>query len=188
MAIQQRNVNLIKHQIKIIITKVLARNRINKEIKTKVIATKAKGGQNNQGSKSKEIGLIEYYDDTEYLGDDMDYEDIRPYTERTIDMLEVSLISNSNIHEKILNPTIRENYIDKNESIDEWFYDTGAPEHIVNNKNMLIDFQEKHIQLKCANGSLCNFEGYGTYEFYLKNKIYKLDHVLYSSKINKKPN
>jgi len=33
---------------------------------------------------------------------------------------------------------------------DEWFYDTGAPEHITNNKDILSNFVEKHIQLRCA--------------------------------------
>lgn len=40
-----------------------------------------------------------------------------------------------------------------------WIYDTGASEHITNNKDILINFKEEKIIMKCANNFLCEFNG-----------------------------
>jgi len=44
----------------------------------------------------------------------------------------------------------------------------GASEHITCNKDILTNFKEEKIILRCANDSLCEFEGSGTYEGNLK--------------------
>jgi len=40
-----------------------------------------------------------------------------------------------------------------------WIYDTGVSEHITNNKDILINFKEEKIIMKCANNFLCEFNG-----------------------------
>ncbi|OUM58204.1 hypothetical protein PIROE2DRAFT_64577 [Piromyces sp. E2] len=49
-----------------------------------------------------------------------------------------------------------------------WTFDTGASEHITNNKNILKNFKEEKVTLKCANNSLCEFEGTSVYEGTIK--------------------
>jgi len=66
-----------------------------------------------------------------------------------------------------------------------WTFDTGASEHITNNKNILEDFREKKIILKCANNSLCEFSGVGNYTAVINGYIIKLENVLYSEHVNK---
>ncbi|OUM59001.1 hypothetical protein PIROE2DRAFT_64053 [Piromyces sp. E2] len=66
-----------------------------------------------------------------------------------------------------------------------WTFDTGASEHITNNKEILTNFKEKEITLKCANGSTCNFDGIGTYEGSINGYNIILDNVLYSKDVNK---
>ena len=79
------------------------------------------------------------------------------------------------------------NYDNKNNNnkITTWIYDTGASEHITNNKNILTNFTQKPITMKCANNSTCEFSGYGTYFGKINNKNIKLDKVYYSENISK---
>jgi len=72
---------------------------------------------------------------------------------------------------------------DENNTI--WTFDTGASEHITNNKDILKNFKEEKITLRCANNSLCEFEGIGTYEGTINGYNIILENVLYSKHINK---
>lgn len=93
---------------------------------------------------------------------------------------EISFINNINY---------KDNNPDNNsEKYTTWIYDTGASEHITNNKNILKNFTNKKVSMKCANNTICNFLGYGTYEGKLNNHNIKLNKVYYSDKIAKKLN
>jgi len=45
-------------------------------------------------------------------------------------------------------------------------------EHVTNDKSLLINLNYKSIMLFCANGSIFQFEGYGTYECFLNKQIH----------------
>jgi len=65
-------------------------------------------------------------------------------------------------------------------------FDTDVSEHITDNINILSNFKEENLTLKCANNSLCKFEGIDTFEGSIKwfwHQIKK--NVLYSKDINK---
>ena len=66
-----------------------------------------------------------------------------------------------------------------------WLYDSGAGEHITNNKELLKNFKQENIKLNCANGSPCEFEGYGEFEFEINNTKIKLERVYYSKNVIK---
>jgi len=72
-----------------------------------------------------------------------------------------------------------------NDSYIIWTYDTGCSEHITNNKNVLKNFRNERIQMRCANNSICEFQGIGTFEETINNEIIRLDNVYYSKRINK---
>jgi len=48
-----------------------------------------------------------------------------------------------------------------NEKKINWLYVSGTGEHITNNLNLLKNYKEEYIRLKCANNMYCDFEGYG---------------------------
>jgi len=66
-----------------------------------------------------------------------------------------------------------------------WLYDTGAGEHITNDKSILNNFKEEKITLKCANNTFCDFEGYGDVNITINNKNINLNKVYYSKDIAK---
>jgi len=66
-----------------------------------------------------------------------------------------------------------------------WTYDTGASEHITNDKSILEDFTEMDLVMKCVNKSICRFDGFGTFRGYINGKSITLDKVLYSKDTNK---
>ena len=78
---------------------------------------------------------------------------------------------------------INDEYINKNQTT--WVYDTGASEHITNDKDILENFISKKIIMKCANNTTCEFSGYGTYKGKINNHNITLNKVLYSEKIAK---
>jgi len=82
-------------------------------------------------------------------------------------------------NEKSVN--IIERNIESNETV-EWYYDSGAYEHVTNDKNLLKDYKEDFVQLRCANNTTLDFEGYGSSEFTINNYHIKLNKVLYSKK------
>ena len=71
----------------------------------------------------------------------------------------------------------------KNNSLIHWFYDSGAEEHIANNINVLSYFKQEKIMLYCANGTLCEIEGYGECYLKINNHHIKLTKVLYTSMV-----
>ncbi len=83
-----------------------------------------------------------------------------------------------------INNIIYETNKNNNNKVTSWVYDTGASEHITNNKNILTDFIEKQITMKCANNSNCVFQGYGTYTGKINNYHIKLNKVFYSKDIS----
>ena len=72
---------------------------------------------------------------------------------------------------------------DQNEST--LTFDTGASEHITNERGLLENFKEEKITMSCANNSTCVFEGYGTFRGKINGYEIVLDKVLYSKDINK---
>ena len=137
----------------------------------------------------------------------INYDDIRPLTERTIGCLYYTshneepikylnddnhLTSNQNNTSQVKLPQkeYNTNYIDnetnqnnnhmKNNSLIYWLYDSGAAEHITNNINILSNFKQEKITLYCANGTLCEIEGYGECCLKINNHHIKLTKVLYA--------
>jgi len=66
-----------------------------------------------------------------------------------------------------------------------WLYDSGAGEHLTNNKNLLINYRKEKIVLRCANGTPCAFEGYGEFHFYINSTKIILKRVLYSKEVTR---
>lgn len=119
--------------------------------------TTLKGGLNkytNTKNQKNEINFIEYPQNNTSNYDNINYDDLRPLIEGGLNFIE---IENKN------NKTLNQTPINNNTSI--WYYDTGSYNHIVNDKNLLKDFKQEKIYLKCANNTLLEFEGYGTFEF-----------------------
>jgi len=71
------------------------------------------------------------------------------------------------------------------DSYTTWTYNTGASEHITNNKNILEDYTENKTTMKCANNTLCHFERYRTYHGIINNHKFTLNKVYYSTNSNK---
>eukprot|EP00833_Pecoramyces_ruminatium_P008251 jgi/Orpsp1_1/1182283/evm.model.c7180000080633.1 len=67
-----------------------------------------------------------------------------------------------------------------NTIIINWLYDSGAAEHITNDISILNNFVNKRLILKCANGSPCEFDGYGSCCISINNYQIHLERVLYS--------
>jgi len=66
-----------------------------------------------------------------------------------------------------------------------WTFDTGASEHITNNRELLENYKEKTVTMSCVNNSFCIFEGYGIFRGEINGHIITLDNVFYSPEINK---
>eukprot|EP00833_Pecoramyces_ruminatium_P018465 jgi/Orpsp1_1/1192497/evm.model.d7180000093790.1 len=66
-----------------------------------------------------------------------------------------------------------------------WTFDTGSSEHITNNKSILSNYTEFKLTMKCANNTICHFDGYGSYKCIINGFTIVLNKVLYSSKIIK---
>jgi len=64
-----------------------------------------------------------------------------------------------------------------------WLYDSGAGEHLTNDKSLLLNYKEEKVVLKCANGSPCVFEGYGEFHFNINSHKIILKRVLYSKDV-----
>ena len=77
---------------------------------------------------------------------------------------------------------------DKNHKEDEeiiWTYDNECSEHMTYDKNILKNFNKLDIKMKCANNTICNFEGRDTFEGMINGNYIKLNDVYYSPNINK---
>jgi len=66
-----------------------------------------------------------------------------------------------------------------------WLYDSGAGEHLTNDKSILLNYKEENISLKCANNTYMTFEGYGEFHFYINSHRIVLKRVLYSKEVSR---
>ena len=66
-----------------------------------------------------------------------------------------------------------------------WTFDTGASEHITNDKSLLYNYTEERVIMKCANKSTCIFEGFGSFQGTINGFEIILPKVLYSKHVNK---
>jgi hypothetical protein len=61
-----------------------------------------------------------------------------------------------------------------------------APSILQYNKEILTNFRNETVKMRCANNSLCIFNGVGTFEGIINGGFIKLENVYYSKHINKK--
>jgi len=66
-----------------------------------------------------------------------------------------------------------------------WLYDSGAGEHLTNDKSLLINYKEEKCILKCANNSSCVFEGHGEFHFFINSHKIVLKRLLYSKEVSR---
>jgi len=107
---------------------------------------------------------------------------------KNINLLEIIPNNNKYTHDfdNIYNKSI--DFINHSNVITDdvtWFYDTGDGEHETNDKSLLVNFKYESIKLCCANGLICQFEGYGTYECFINKQYIKLEKVLLSKHVHK---
>jgi len=121
----------------------------------------------------------------------INFDNIRPMIERDIDLVEIienekTTAEDNHINiNKYINSVNHMHETEEFEETHEWYYDTGAYEYIINNKSFLKNFKKEKVYLCCANNSVIEFEGYGSYEFYINNYKFILKRVLYSEKVKK---
>ena len=98
--------------------------------------------QSKEGWKKPSLDLIESFNESEDIyKNDINFDDIRPMIEKDIDLVEI--IENENTtdednHNNINKYIISVNHMQETEEfeeIHEWYYDTDAYEHIINNKS-----------------------------------------------------
>ena len=66
-----------------------------------------------------------------------------------------------------------------------WLHDSGAGELVTNNKDLLINFKKEKINLRCANNTLCEFEGYSKAVLTINKRKVILERVYYSKDVVK---
>ena len=138
-------------------------------------------------------GYINQYNINEQYNDNVDFEDIRPLLKEKKNIKRtVGLIN----HAIELTKTIKENEIHNinlnnnacsinNFNKSYWLFDSGAGEHLTNNINLLKNFKEEKITLRCANNTICTFDGYGEFTFKINSYKINLKRVLYSKDVVK---
>ena len=165
---------------------LINKNKINsnKTNNKKPSSNKRKPKNNKRkgkNSQTKSIANVEY---EEYNSDEgLSLEELRTMYDKTIDNFEP-------LEEK---ENTKENCDDRcvslvlNSSGDTtvWTFDIGDSEHITNNKEILSNFREEKISMQCANNSICQFDGVGTYEGSINGYNIKFENVLYSKQVNK---
>ena len=143
---------------------------------------------NQNKNKGKSVSNIQYVEQPEeskislenlesMYQNDVNF--IEKINEINLDQEETEKLNN------IQNMNLKVNLSKPSEKKTNWVFDTGASEHITNNKDILEDYIEHQVTLKCANNSLCQFEGMGSYTANINGFPVKLDNVLYSKNINK---
>jgi len=138
-------------------------------------------------------GYINQYNINEQYNDNVNFEDIRPLLKEKKNIKRtVGLIN----HAIELTKTIKENEIHNinlnnnacsinNFNKSYWLFDSGAGEHLTNNINLLKNFKEEKITLRCANNTICTFDGYGEFTFKINSYKINLKRVLYSKDVVK---
>jgi len=155
-----------------------------------------KGRQSNTKQRRMEkipsLDLIESFNESEDIyKNDINFDDIRPMIEKDVNLVEIIENENTTDEDSLnsINKYINSvNHMQETEDFEEnheWYYDIGRYEHIINNKSFLKDFKKEKVYLRCANNSVIEFEGYGSYEFCINDYKFNLKRVLYSEKVNK---
>ena len=138
-------------------------------------------------------GYINQYNINEQYNDNVDFEDIRPLLKEKKNIKRIVGLINHGIE---LTKTIKENEIHNinlnnnacsinNFNKSYWLFDSGAGEHLTNNINLLKNFKEEKITLRCANNTICTFDGYGEFTFKINSYKINLKRVLYSKDVVK---
>jgi len=120
-------------------------------------------------SNHHSLQLYNKKSDTQNYEDNFTLDELRPILE----------------NKKLYNIQINKEYNKNYNNTTCWTYDTGASEHVTNNKNILKNFIKRKIKMTCANNSTCTFEGYGTYYGTINGFPITLNNVYYSKQINK---
>jgi len=137
----------------------------------------------NSKSKEKSIANLEY---EEYNSEnEMTFEELRAVYDKEMDNIEKLEDDNTKKFQKIQENSCVSSVEKQSENKTVWTFDTGASEHITNDKKILKNFKEEDVVMRCANGSICKFNGIGTYEGNINGYDIKLENVLYSNEINK---
>ena len=143
--------------------------------KTKI--NKRKGKNSHQ----KSIANVEY--EERNSDEELSLEELRTMYDKNLDSFE-PLEEKKNTKENYENKCISL-VLNSSEDTTIWTFDTGASEHITNNKDILSNFREEKISMQCANNSICEFDGVGTYEGSINGYNIKFENVLYSKQVNK---
>lgn len=148
-------------------------------------------------NERKYIGIIELSDNDsldETENENICFDEIKPMFEKYVENIE-RISENEEVHKNENKEEINQdiNSLENNdihEDVSEnkeiyWTFDTGCSEHITFNKNILKNFRKENIKMKCANNSICTFQGVGTFEGRINNEIIRLENVYYSENIIK---
>jgi len=162
---------------------------VNQEYSKEENTNNSKSNNNNQSSSKKKgkgtyyTGIIKQYNINEQYNANVDYEDIKIMFKKDTNKSHKSvyLINYKNNASKVLKNISSINFYDKS----YWLYDSGAGEHLTNNKNLLKNYKKEEIELTCANNTVCTFEGYGEFSFFINNYKIILKRVLYSKDVAK---
>ena len=155
------------------------------------------------------IGHMEKFDINEEYNNNIDYEDLRELLQKPNNNNERSpkrsAFYMSNIKETTNESKNHNNNNEKDLPINtektkevkfllninnneetSWLYDSGAGEHLTNDKEILDKYTEEKTELRCANNTICTFDGYGNIKFKINNHTIYLNKVLYTLKMSPK--
>ena len=159
----------------------------NKNIHKNKSFTKSKKKQfNNKNRNRKYIGNLEYESDSSK--DDISFNDIKPMFKKGIENIEMPEEMDNKVNSVNTIEVLHDYNNNKNNNKEEeviWTYDIGCSEHMTYDKNILKNFYKLDIKMKCANNTICNFEGRDTFEGMINGNYIKLNDVYYSPNINK---
>ncbi|ORX59057.1 hypothetical protein BCR36DRAFT_453294 [Piromyces finnis] len=141
-----------------------------------------------KGKSTNYVGYVQ--DPNDYYNSNLDFQDIKTMffeDNNTIGDKNNNINDNVNLNKKLYKDKKYKNYIKNvfnlcykdfrvnnvlNFKKSSWLYDSGAGEHLTNNKNLLINFKKRKIILRCANNTSVVFEGY------CKSIKFKTDFIL----------
>jgi len=177
-------------------------NYFNKNKNNKNKNNCSKNYKNNNKKEYKFAGNISKHDINNYYNSNVDFEDIKfmfledkqEFNNNNKKFKKLHVFQNKNINkDKYFKSYI--NYVCsfKNSGVllmnkynkSSWLYDSGAGEHLTNDKSLLINYKEEKCILKCANNSSCVFEGYGEFHFFINSHKIILKRVLYSKEVSR---
>ena len=211
MATLQKNVGLIQEtkiaDIKIFY--VIDKNYRNKKNYDNNYNNNNRNNNNLNPKGAHYMGHMEKFDINEEYNNNIDYEDLREMLQKPNNNNERSpkrsafymsnikettneSKNNNNNNEKDLPINTEKTKevkfllnINNNEET-SWLYDSGTGEQLTNNKEILNNYTEEKTELRCANNTICTFEGYGNIKFKINNHTIYLNKVLYTLKMSPK--